>query len=170
MPTLAPHPFWLFSLRTYGKPGVEQACLRLQDRHGADVNLVLLCCWAAASGRAALATRTIRASIASTKHWQAEVIGPLRTARHSLKQGFEGVPPERTAELRKSIGRVELECEHAEQLLLAPHVDALPKVQDADPARSAKIGIERYFGCLGARLDKAAREDVATVIQAALTP
>lgn len=170
MPTLAPHPFWLFSLRTYGKSGVEQACLRLQDRLGADVNLVLLCCWAATCARGALGTRTLRASIASTKRWQVEVVGPLRAARHSLKRGFDGMPSERTAELRQSIGRVELECEHAEQLLLARQLETLPQIQDADPARSAKTGIERYLACLGAHPDKAAREDIATVIQAALAP
>jgi len=170
VPTLAPHPFWLFSLRTYGKPGVERACLSLQGRLGADVNLVLLCCWAAASGRAPLSTRAIRAAIASTQRWQAEVIGPLRAARRSLKQGFDCVPSERTAELRKSIGRVELECEHAEQLLLARQVEALPQIQNTDPAGTATTSINRYFACLGAHPDKAAREDIATIINAALAP
>ena len=37
--------FWSFSLRIYGAPGVEPACLDLQDRFGADVNLALYCLW-----------------------------------------------------------------------------------------------------------------------------
>ena len=38
--------FWDFSLEIYAKPGVAQACLALQDECGADVNLLLFCCWA----------------------------------------------------------------------------------------------------------------------------
>ena len=37
--------FWSFSLTVYGRPGVEAACLELQDRFGADVNLALYCLW-----------------------------------------------------------------------------------------------------------------------------
>jgi uncharacterized protein (TIGR02444 family) len=176
MTELEAHPFWLFSLRTYRQPGVEPACLVLQNRHGADVNMVLYCCWAAASGRGALGTRTIRAAIASTARWQEEVVGPLRAVRRSLKPGFEGVPVERTEALRQTIGRVELECEHAEQALLARRVETLAQVprapqsdQARDPARSARTSIARYFGCLGAHPDKAARKHIGVIIAAALT-
>ncbi|MBI2320202.1 MAG: TIGR02444 family protein [Betaproteobacteria bacterium] len=162
----APHPFWQFSLRTYGKPGVEQACLRLQDHHGADVNLVLLCCWAAVIGRGPLDTERIRAAMSATERWQAEIIGPLRAARRSLKRDFEGVAADQCSELRKSIGRAELECEHAEQLLLARQVEALPQAPEVDPALSARTSIEGYLAALGARLDKTAQEDIDTVIAA----
>lgn len=169
MATAAPHPFWQFSLRTYWKPGVEQACLSLQDRDGADVNILLLCCWAAASGRGALGTRTLRAAMSSAKRWQTEVIEPLRAVRRNLKQGFAGVPQETTAALRKKIGKVEIECELAEQLLLALHGDALPQGIRTDAGRAAKTSIERYLACLGARPDKAAREDIATLIAASIS-
>ncbi|PSJ44165.1 TIGR02444 family protein [Zobellella endophytica] len=33
---------WQFSEQHYGRPGVAQACLQLQDEHGANVNLLLL--------------------------------------------------------------------------------------------------------------------------------
>ena len=164
-----PHPFWQFSLRTYAKPGVEQACLRLQDRDGADVNIVLLCCWAAASGRGALGTRTLRAAMASVARWQKEVIAPLRAVRRSLKSGNEGVPPKRTADLAKRIGKIEIECEHAEQLLLARQVESLPQLIRMDAGRAAKTSIARYFACLGARPGKAAREDIAALIAASIS-
>ncbi len=167
MSALTPHPFWKFSLRTYAKPGVEHACLRLQNRQGADVNLVLLCCWAASCGRCALDAETIKGAMQATRKWQAEIIGPLRAARLALKQGFDGVPADQRAQLRKSIGRAELECEHAEQLLLARQIEALPTAGGSDPAQAAKTSIERYLESLGARLDSAARKDIATIIEAA---
>ena len=46
------NPFWRFSLRTYRAPGVQEACLALQDRCGADVNLLLFCGWTGRDGRA----------------------------------------------------------------------------------------------------------------------
>ena len=46
--------FWDFSLEAYARPGVAPACLDLQERHGADVNLLLFACWLSASGRGAL--------------------------------------------------------------------------------------------------------------------
>ena len=50
MAASSPEPFWDYSLALYGRPGVEACCLRLQDRLGVDVNLLLLCCWLAARG------------------------------------------------------------------------------------------------------------------------
>ena len=46
--------FWAFSLEFYARPGVAEACLALQDRHGLDVNILLLCCWLGWSGRGRL--------------------------------------------------------------------------------------------------------------------
>ena len=46
--------FWDYSLKTYNRPHVGKACLRLQEEAGADVNLVLLCLWLAARGVAPL--------------------------------------------------------------------------------------------------------------------
>ena len=41
--------FWDFSVRTYGVPGVSQACLALQDERGVDVNMLLYCIWIGAT-------------------------------------------------------------------------------------------------------------------------
>ena len=44
--------FWNFSIVIYGQPGVREACLRLQDKAGLDVNVLLYCLWRAARGMA----------------------------------------------------------------------------------------------------------------------
>ncbi|MEJ2764563.1 TIGR02444 family protein [Photobacterium sp. MCCC 1A19761] len=40
-----PAGFWPFCLAHYARPGVEAACLALQDRHHGNVNLALLLHW-----------------------------------------------------------------------------------------------------------------------------
>ena len=69
----APFPFWRFSLRTYGAPGVARACLALQDACGADVNLLLFCCWLGVEGRG-LNKRLLRRTLAAVSAWQSEVL------------------------------------------------------------------------------------------------
>ena len=39
--------FWQYSIVFYARPGVAAACLALQDREKADVNLILLAFWLA---------------------------------------------------------------------------------------------------------------------------
>ncbi|MFS1701631.1 TIGR02444 family protein [Alteromonas sp. AMM-1] len=43
--TLTPEAFWQYSVNHYGKPGVAEACLILQDNFGINVNLLLLYSW-----------------------------------------------------------------------------------------------------------------------------
>ena len=81
----APHPLWRFSLRVYRAPGVQQACLALQDDCGADVNLLLLCGWAGSAGRA-IDLRRLRRAVACVAAWQTQVIAPVRAARRAIKR------------------------------------------------------------------------------------
>ncbi|HWP12929.1 MAG TPA: TIGR02444 family protein [Ramlibacter sp.] len=114
-----PNPFWRFSLRVYRLPGVEQACLALQDRCGADVNLLLFCGWAGREGRT-LDRPTLLSAIACVGDWQSQVVAPLRLARRGLKRqealGKAGAlaPP-----LRKRFLALELALERIEQSSLA---------------------------------------------------
>ncbi|SHJ28466.1 TIGR02444 family protein [Roseomonas rosea] len=80
--------FWRFSCAVYAAPGVAQACLELQDRHGADVNLLLLAAWLGAN-------RGVRVEAAWLAEepgadWHRGVIGPLRQARRRVKAGGLG--------------------------------------------------------------------------------
>ena len=49
-------PFWRFSLRFYRQPEVADACIRLQEEAGIDVNLLLFLLWHATRKRALSAT------------------------------------------------------------------------------------------------------------------
>lgn len=130
---LSPAPdFWSFSLDFYARPGVAEACLELQDRHGLDVNLVLYCCW-----RGDILTQAqIEAAIDLTAPWRAEIVQPLRVLRRRLKPGFPPFPEAGTLALRKRIADAELEAESLQQQAL----DALARAEGAvipPPGRDA---------------------------------
>jgi uncharacterized protein (TIGR02444 family) len=46
------NPLWAFALDVYARPGVKEACLRLQREHGFDVDMVLAALWLATRGGA----------------------------------------------------------------------------------------------------------------------
>src|SRR5262249_29851992 len=120
---------WQFSLALYARPGVPEACLALQDRHGVDVNLVLACLWAAASGRGALDRARIAALRADSEPWQRDVVAPLRAVRRRLKDGPGPA-------FRERLKALELEAERLEQqrlgAALAAAGDATDRRADAE--------------------------------------
>ncbi len=107
------NPVWDFSLSLYDRPGVAGACLALQDRHGLDVNLLLLCSWAGAQGRLLGAAEMARLRAAAAA-WQQQVIRPLRGVRRWLKTQAE-IPSGLAEPLRAAVKELELEAERIEQ-------------------------------------------------------
>lgn len=141
--------FWRFSLRTYRLAGVAAACLALQERWGADVNLVLYCCWLGRAGRA-LDRRSLRSAGAAVSRWQAEVIKPLRQARRAMKQAPKGLSAELSAHFRKRIGALELDLEYVEQCLLARAAQSLPRSgRTQSPVTATLASLGRYLALLG---------------------
>jgi uncharacterized protein (TIGR02444 family) len=109
---------WDFSLRFYQLPGVTESCLDLQDRDGADVNMVLFALWAAACGQL-LDAAAIAEADRMARPWRERVTQPLRAARRALKTGFDGFDATATAALRQQVMTTELESERLQQKALA---------------------------------------------------
>jgi uncharacterized protein (TIGR02444 family) len=165
-PRRASHPFWRFSLGLYRRSGVEQACLGLQNACGADVNLLLFCCWLGSQGRA-LDRRSLRRAIAAAKPWQEQVVEPLRRARRALKRPGAAVPEAWRAHLRQSVFRLELDAEYVEQLLLARLAARLPRpARRQEPQAAAAASLERYLGLLGAPLGRATKRRMMALCRA----
>jgi len=144
------NPFWRFSLRTYRAPGVQEACLALQDRCGADVNLLLFCGWTGRDGRA-LDPASLRSAVGRVGHWQSEVIVPLRLARRGLKRqlGDQAVSA-LAAPLRKRVLALELELERVEQALLAELASQWPPpAQPLPPCQAVAANLVCYLELLG---------------------
>jgi uncharacterized protein (TIGR02444 family) len=143
-------PFWDYSLELYRRPGVEDACLELQRRHGLDVNLLLLCCWLGARGVALDRAALERAELA-VRAWQVEVVRPMRAVRRRLKVKLEDPDPMSVHEgwpdlaqaLRRHALALEIDAERLEQLALARGVTGLP--QSAAPGLSLAVRHLRLY-------------------------
>ena len=116
-------PHWTFALRLYGRPGVAEACLLLQDRLGVDVNVLLLAAYAAVERGIALDADALREIDGLIAPWRGEVIAALRQLRRRLKSGPAPAPCEATERLRAQIKSAELHAEQIEQAVLAGWLD-----------------------------------------------
>ena len=108
-----PSDLWDFAQRLYGRPGVERACLQLQEA-GADVCLLLCGAWLQQRGVACTPARQAHLQ-AIAQPWQTEVISPLRQLRQNWRTAAQQQTP--LATLRERLKELELDAE--QQLLLA---------------------------------------------------
>ena len=121
--------FWAFSLDFYAQPGAMPACLALQDRHGVDVNLALLCCWLGEPLDAA----ALAEADALVAEWRTQVVQPLRAVRRWLKG--------RDDALRTEVAAQELAAEQREQGVLYAWAMARWPAAGAAPGRHAAANL-----------------------------
>ncbi|WP_437879484.1 TIGR02444 family protein [Pseudomonas sp. LRF_L74] len=78
-----PSDLWSFALATYARPGVEAACLQLQEE-GADVCLLLCALWLESrnTGYDSGYAGSLRAI---AQPWQNDVVAPLRELRRAWR-------------------------------------------------------------------------------------
>jgi uncharacterized protein (TIGR02444 family) len=112
------NPFWDFSLKFYGREGVASACLELQDKFNADVNILLYCCWVAAAGAEEMEPAELAEIIAAIEPWQLGVVQRLRQIRRDMKQEEMMNLGPLSESLRQAIKQCELEGEKIEQTIL----------------------------------------------------
>lgn len=131
----AENPFWDFSLATYARPGVAEACVALQDRHGLDVNMLLFCCWTGSLGHG-LGAGELRGLLREVRDWQLQVVAPLRSVRRWLKARDHVA-----SALRADITSCEVKAERIEQSMLF----ASFPVEPGPPSPSIAVGNLRSY-------------------------
>ena len=97
---------WDWALEAYGRPGVPEACLTLQDAHGQNTSLLLWAVWAEVADAALLA----RAAEA-TRAWDGKALTPLRDIRRALKAPHPPVADGAREDLREDVKAAELTAE-----------------------------------------------------------
>ncbi len=112
-------PFWRFSIKFYGVPGVAQACIELQDRAGVDVNLLFFLLWNATQGRA-LGNAEVAELDRMVGAWRDAAVVPLREVRRALKSPPPVMAADAAEGFRTRIKAVELEAERLQHGLDAP--------------------------------------------------
>ena len=99
-------PIWEWVLEAYGRPGVPEACLRLQDEFGQNTNLLLWAVWAEARDPALLSE-----GARVTRAWEAAAVNPLRQSRRALKSALPPVEDAAREALREDVKAAELRAE-----------------------------------------------------------
>jgi uncharacterized protein (TIGR02444 family) len=147
--------FWTWTLAFYAGPGLSPALLHLQDRNGADVNIVLFLLWQATLGHQMLTPADCAALDGAVGGWRSEVVEPLRGLRRKLKGQGED-------EVRGPIAAAELAAERSAQKRL---VAALPnRPAAATPRREIAAGnLLAYAAFKQGAFDEAA---VTTLLEA----
>ncbi len=119
------HQFWDFSLKIYSAEGVAGECLTLQDKYGADVNVLLFCAFLGARG-IELKKNDIEAIIAFSRPWHVTIVKSLRNARRGSKtyaDDPEFKERKSVAVFRAKIKALELSAERIEHDMLESWTD-----------------------------------------------
>lgn len=112
---------WRFSLSLYRQSGVEEECLSLQERFGVNINLLLLCLYAASEVGALLSRSDIAMADGVIAEWDTQVVKTLRKLRDLLKRSGMRSEWQETKDselLRAQIKAAELESERIESAML----------------------------------------------------
>lgn len=110
---------WKFATHLYARPGVEAACLTLQDQ-GGDVCLLLCAAWLNAGKVGYAPERAVQLQQLAA-HWQHAVVGPLRDLRRHWRTAAQ--QDAALTRLREQVKALELEAERTllERLQQAAH-------------------------------------------------
>ncbi len=137
---------WAFSLEFYRRNGVPEACIALQDAHGADVDMMLFALSCARRRRRLVATE-LDAIDAAVVAWGKTVVQPLRLATHALKPApLHLFDPAAASALRERLLSAEIEAGRQQQAAM----EALaPTLGDAEPGPAASdnlLAFARHAG------------------------
>lgn len=102
---------WHYALRLYGQPGMESACLELQQA-GLSINRLLFCLWLGQDAGRQLDLMVVQEATG----WQSEITQPLRALRYKVRvhKQQDGAYQACYSAMRKA----ELACEQLELALM----------------------------------------------------
>jgi uncharacterized protein (TIGR02444 family) len=133
---------WTFAVALYGRDGVAETCLALQDDFGMDVSLLLFAAWAGAEVGLALTPEQARFAVQRSSEWRSEVVAVLRSLRRLLKTGPAPAPSPATDDLREAVKGVELAAERIELAWLERIAEAWSPTGRGDPLRNLALCFE----------------------------
>jgi uncharacterized protein (TIGR02444 family) len=146
------HPFWDFALPLHETKGVGEAVIAMQDRHGVNVNVMLLSCWVGATGRGRLGEGGVRKAIEAAEVWNRDVVQPLRNVRRVMRPGIPPIDKAISDSLRRRILDIEIDCERAEIVMLGQALDrAVNKGTPQSRAEDVAANLRDYFRALGVK-------------------
>ena len=154
--------FWRYSLELYAREGMPQALIALQDRLGADVNLLLYCCWTALSGQGRLSTDDLRRADETIAGWRGDVTLPLRALRNRIKGNPERWALPGASEVRRQVLETEIASERVTQGMLE-RMEMSPRGGEGGPA-DARGSLANYLEVIGVEPAEADRADLEAIV------
>lgn len=161
-------------MAVYPAPGAEAACLILQDGHGFDVTMALLCAWAGRFG-VRLSKETLRRADRAVAPFRETAIEPLRALRRRLKKDAGGIGSAESEPVRALVKQAEMAAEVAVIDRLWLMMDRLPNadIHDVDGRGADRSGLVRenllrYAALLGHAPGNLPRDALETLIRAAV--
>lgn len=169
------NPFWEFSTWAYSQSGVDKALLSLQDRVGADVNMVLFCVWLAYRGSDGNdLAQHLAGALKLSREWQKNLVEPLRTSRNNLKTVIDGPDligrsRESANEIRERLKAVEIDLEALQilglfNLVSTGDIDEGAPVDIAMQKEDAQNNLNVYFAAMSIELDHLAQSHVLRIL------
>jgi uncharacterized protein (TIGR02444 family) len=119
---------WRFSLAVYAQPGVEPLCLKLQDQHRVNINILLSNAWLFSQQRHLSPNQW--QTLATTIAPFTEVIDRIRMHRRQLKSNPH--QNRRQDQLRNQVKALELLAEQYQQATIASWLSANPAAGNGD--------------------------------------
>jgi uncharacterized protein (TIGR02444 family) len=165
---------WDFAVRLYGRPGVREACLDLQDRLGIDVVAILALVHRAAEGGGGIGPDSLRQALERAEPWRRAAVLPLRAVRRALKNWQFPDPamaPDAEA-AREAVAQAELQAERAELGALAHDLAGSGRAAVAGGDPRARLGaaakfLAVYWQVLGLEAEPQDRQALTAVLAAA---
>lgn len=136
--------FWDWAVAAYGREGVAEACLKLQDDHDQNVPLLLWAAWASLHTVRIDEALAVRAADVA-RVWADEVIVPLRGVRRRLKSALHDGDEDGRLGLREQVKTVELKAEKALMQQLSALIQAGPLLSVESQVAAIGDGLTKVF-------------------------
>lgn len=161
--------FWRFSLAVYGRPGVPECLIGLQDALSVDANVMLFAMYVALHRPEGVAAQDIARWNEAARVWRDSSVIPLRAIRRGLKTAPEAVARDWREAVRTKVAGAELAAERIEQALLFSLLPGGTRVaRPPDPQAAVAAAIAAVLDVSGAD-GRNHTPEMATLTEAALS-
>jgi uncharacterized protein (TIGR02444 family) len=169
---VADNDLWQYALKLYAKEGVSKACIALQEEFLLNVNVILACCWFAATGRGTVSKNIFNNLLSNLNPWNEKITRELRTLRRQMTEldqdSNNGMDKNTKFELKNQALQLELYSEKAQQAILFDYLCGYNKIRRGQQrTKDAMTNMQHYFSVSKIILNESGYESSRLILAAA---